>query len=98
MYERVLVSRLAGVTRRIYTTGFIVSHYFFAIGGIDVNGQCLSEILRIDTEHKNCTAITRETNKSLKMLKSLCSSACVPAFYASRYDETGINLDLNKVN
>ncbi len=33
----------------------------------------------------------------MRNLKALCSSACVPAFYASRYDEEGVNLSLDRV-
>ena len=30
-------------------------------------------------------------------MKPHCSSACVPAFYSSRYDKDGVNLSLDKV-
>lgn len=34
----------------------------------------------------------------MRHLKPLCSSACVAAFYSSRYDDTGINLSLERVS
>lgn len=34
----------------------------------------------------------------MKQLKRLCSSACVPAFYSSRYGEAGVHLSLEKVS
>ena len=45
-----------------------------------------------------CRTLTKETLRSLRHLKPLCSSACVAAFYASRYDEKGINLSLDRVS
>ena len=97
-YDRVMISHMAQVARRIYTTSFMISQYFFAIGGLSINGECLDDILMLDTVQKKCSTIVRETNKSMKHLRKLCSSACVPAFYASRYDETGVNLSLEKVS
>ena len=88
---------MAAVSRRIYTTSFMISQYFFSIGGLSINGECLNDILMLDTVQKRCSSITSESNKSMKHLRKLCSSACVPAFYSSRYDQTGINLSLEKV-
>ena len=97
-YEKVLMSHMAGVSRRIYSTGFIMSQYCFAIGGLSIEGECLNDILQMDTQKKMCRTITRETNKTLRNLKPLCSAACVPAFYSSRYDEEGVNLSLDRVS
>ena len=47
-YEKVLMSHMAGVTRRIYSTGFIIGKYIFAIGGLSINGECLADILQMD--------------------------------------------------
>lgn len=76
-----MMSQMAGLSRRIYSTSFIISQFFFAIGGINVEGKCLAEIVVMDTERKICRTLTNETNKTLKYLKPLCSSACVGAFY-----------------
>jgi len=43
------MSHMAGVTRRIYSTGFIIGKYVFAIGGLSVAGECLNDILQLDT-------------------------------------------------
>ena len=75
----------------------MISQYFFAIGGLSINGECLDDILMLDTINKKCCSITKDTNRSMRHLRRLCSSACVPAFYSSRYDQTGINLSLEKV-
>ena len=96
-YDRIYISNLAGVSRRIYCTGFILSKYIFLVGGLDVDGKCLREILMIDTEGKFCRTVTTQNNKTLQVLQPLCSSACVPAFYASRYDSEGINLCVDRV-
>ena len=40
-----MMQYMAGVPRRIYSTGFIISQYFFAIGGLSVEGNCLDDIL-----------------------------------------------------
>lgn len=88
---------MAGVARRIYATGFIISQFCFAIGGLSINGECLDDILQLDTQNKRCRAITIETSKTMRHLKAMCSSACVPAFYSSRYDEEGVNLSLDRV-
>ena len=97
-YEKVMMSHMASVARRIYSTGFMISQYFFAIGGLSVDGDCLNDILQLDTEKKMCRQITKESNKSLRLLKPLCSSACVAAFYSSRYDAEGVNLSLDRVS
>ena len=47
-YEKVLMSHMAGVTRRIYSTGFMIGKYIFAIGGLSINGECLSDVLQMD--------------------------------------------------
>ena len=97
-YEKVMMSHMAGVQRRIYPTGFIIGKYVYAIGGLSINGECLADILQMDTQMKKCRTITKETLKSLRHLRPLCSSACVAAFYSSRYDDKGINLSLDRVS
>ena len=97
-HEKNLMSNMIGVARRIYSTGFIISQYFFAIGGISLEGKCLAEILMMNTDTNSARRITKENNKSIKNLKALCSSACVGAFYASRYDTEGVNLSLDQVS
>ena len=92
------MSHMAGVARRIYPTGFMISQFFFAIGGLSIDGKCLNDILMMDVQHKMCRMITKENNRSLQHLKPLCSSACVPAFYASRYDDNGISITLERVS
>jgi len=52
----------------------------------------------MDTETKKCQIINNQTNKSFRNLKPLCSSACVAAFYASRYDEEGVSLSLDAIS
>ena len=52
------ITGLAGVSRRIYSTGFILSKYIFLVGGLDVDGKCLREILMLDTESKFCRVVT----------------------------------------
>lgn len=92
------MSHMAGLSRRIYCASFIISQFFFAIGGINVEGKCLSEIVMMDTERKFCRTLNNETNKTMKYLKPLCSSACVGAFYQSRYDQSGVALSMDKVS
>ena len=53
-YERQMISHMMGLSRRIYCTSFIISQFIFAVGGLSVDGNCLSEILMIDTERKFC--------------------------------------------
>lgn len=48
-YEKIAMSHMAGVTRRIYSPGFIIGKYIFAIGGLGINGECLADILQLDT-------------------------------------------------
>ena len=93
-----MMSHMAQVSRRVYSTGFMISQYFFAIGGLSINGECLDDILMMDTHNKVCRAVTRENNKTLKHLRPLCSSACIPAFYSSRYSHEGVSLSLDKVS
>ena len=97
-YEKVMMSHMAGVSRRIYPTGFIIGKYVYAIGGLSINGECLADILQMDTQQKMCRTITRDSMKSMRHLRPLCSSACVAAFYSSRYDDRGINLSLDRVS
>ena len=96
-YEKMMMSHMAGVARRLYSCGFVISQFCFVIGGLSVDGNVLDDVLMLDTQQKMCRAITQETNKSLRHLKPLCSSACVAAFYSSRYDEEGVNLSLDRV-
>lgn len=48
-YDKVMMSHMASVARRIYSTGFIIGQYFYAIGGLSINGACLDDILQMDT-------------------------------------------------
>ena len=41
--------------------------------------------------------ITKEQSKSIRYLKPLCSSACVAAFYSSRYDNDGTYVSIDSV-
>jgi hypothetical protein len=96
-YEKMMMSHMAGVARRIYSTGFIISQFCFAIGGLSINGECLADVLQLDTINKKCRSMTKESNRSMRNLKAVCSAACVPAFYSSRYDDEGVNLSLDRV-
>ena len=98
LYEKMIMSHMTGVSRRIYATGFIIGKYIFAIGGLSMNGNCLNDILQLDIQQKMCRTITKETNKTVRHLKPMCSSACVAAFYSSRYDDKGINLTIDRVS
>ena len=44
-YERVIIPQQAAVKSRIYSTGFMIGHYLFAIGGLGMNGECLDDII-----------------------------------------------------
>ena len=39
--NRVELSGSSRISRRMYTCGFIISQFLFAIGGISVQGDCL---------------------------------------------------------
>ena len=52
----------------------------------------------IDLERLVAKGITKETNKSMRLLKPLSSMSCVGAFYSSRYSSDGISLDLDQVS
>ena len=97
IYDKVPMSGMGSIKRRIYSTGFIIGKYIFTIGGQSYDGKCLDEILQLDLKEKKCSLLTRETNKSLRFLKPICSSACVAAFYSSRFDETGLNLSIERI-
>ena len=83
--NRVELSRSSSISRRMYTCGFIISQFMFAIGGISAQGECLSEIVMMNVTKKECKVHNRDNNKSLKSLKPLCSMGCVAAFYSSRF-------------
>ena len=48
IYDKVVMSQMSIVTRRIYSTGFIMGRYIFAIAGLSINGECLNDILQLD--------------------------------------------------
>lgn len=77
---------------------FLISEYFFSVGGVTSSGEIVQEIVMIDLEKQVSKCITKETNKSMRLLKPLSSMSCVGAFYASRYSEDGISLDLDQVS
>ena len=91
------MTKMTGISRRIFSAGFSISQYLFAIGGLGADGKVLGDILMLDTAKKSGLKITKENNKSLKLLNPHCSAACVPAFYASRYCKDGVNLSLARV-
>ena len=96
LYERVELE-CGAIARRIYSTGFMISQYFFIMGGMSIDGVCLNDVLMFDIERKKGKILDQELNRSLHLLKPLCSSACVSAYFSSRYDTEGVNLDLEKV-
>ena len=103
--QRVELSRSSSISRRIYTTGFIISQYLFAIGGLSVQGECLQEIVMMNVNKKECKVHNKDNNKSVKALKPLCSMQCVAAFYSSRFitdekpaDGETYALDLDRVS
>ena len=48
LYEKMIMQNMTGVSRRIYSTGFIIGKYIFVIGGLSINGNCLNDILQLD--------------------------------------------------
>ena len=66
------MARMSAVSRRMHSTGFIISQYFFLIGGKSEVGKTLNDILVMDLKQKSGKIITSETNTSLKFLKPVC--------------------------
>ena len=99
------LAKSSSISRRIYTCGFIISQYLYAIGGLSVQGECLQEIVMMNVSKKECKVHNIDNNPSIKALKPLCSMQCVAAFYSSRFitpDQPGEGnsyaLDLDRVS
>ena len=54
LYEKVDLPNSGAIARRIYATGFMISQYFFILGGMGFDGVCLNDVLMFDTERKSC--------------------------------------------
>ena len=54
MYEKVDLPNSGAIARRIYATGFMISQYFFIMGGMGNGGECLNDVLMFNTERKTC--------------------------------------------
>ena len=93
--SKIYVQNLSQLSRRMFMCSFIVSQFFFNIGGVSASGEIIPEIVMIDLEKNVCKPITKETNKTMRLLKPLSSMSCVGAFYSSRYSSDGIELDLD---
>lgn len=91
------MAAMSGVSRRMYSTGFMISQFMYVIGGMGMEGECLDDMLMLDTQSKMCRTLSKDKNNSLRQLKPVCSAACVGAFYSSRYGKDGINLSLDRV-
>ena len=96
-YERQDMAKMSAVSRRMHSAGFMISQYFFLIGGKSEVGKTLNDILVMDTKQKSGKIITSEINPSLKFLKPVCQSTCCAAYFTSRYDNEGFNIVLDKV-
>ena len=83
--QRVELARSSSISRRIYTCGFMISQYMYAIGGLSIQGECLQEIVMMNVSKKECKVHNIQNNPSVKALEPLCSMQCVAAFYSSRF-------------
>ena len=57
LYEKVDLQNSGAIPRRIYATGFIISQYFFIMGGMGIDGACLNDVLMFDTERRKCKVL-----------------------------------------
>ena len=96
--SKIYCQNLSQLSRRMFSTGFLISQFFFSVGGISSSGETIPEITMIDLEKHVCKTLTKESNKSMRLLKPLSCMSCVDAFYSSRYSKDEISLDLDQVS
>ena len=66
------MAKMSAVSRRMHSVGFMISQYFFLVGGKSEVGKTLNDILVFDVKQKSGKIITSENNASLKFLKPVC--------------------------
>lgn len=91
-FQKMPLTNQSLLQKRTHACGFMVSEFFFAVGGFNVNGDCLGEIVMMDVQKQITTKFNRDTHpQALHQFKPLGAYQCVAAFYGSRYSNSGID-------